>query len=103
MLKKFTIDIEPEAFDDIQKAVDYYNLKQYGLGKKFFDNVDKQFDFLKKNYTAHEIRYDDIRCMKVKKFPYAIHYRVLSQQETISIKAVFCSYQNPDKWEQRIE
>jgi hypothetical protein len=33
MLKKFTIDIEPEAFEDIQEVVDYYNQKQNGLGK----------------------------------------------------------------------
>ena len=42
MLKIFTIDIEPEAFDDIQK-------------------------------------------------------------KTVSIKAVFCTYQDPEKWEERIK
>ncbi len=103
MLKKFTIDIEPEAFEDIQKAVDYYNQKQEGLGKRFFITVDQHFDFLKKNYTSCAVRYDDIRCMKVKKFPYAIHYRIVMQQKTVSIKAVFCTYQDPAKWEARIK
>lgn len=103
MLKKFSIDIEPEAFEDIQKAVDYYNQKQDGLGKRFFYTVDQHFDFLKKNYTSCAVRYDDIRCMKVKKFPYAIHYQILMQQKTVSIKAVFCTYQNPEKWEERME
>lgn len=101
MLKKFVIDIEPEAFDDIQKAVDYYNQKQDGLGKHFFNMVDQHFDFLKKNYTTCDVRYDNIRCMKVRKFPYAIHYQILEQQKTVSIKAVFCTYQNPEKWEER--
>lgn len=45
MLKKFSVDIEPEAFEDIQKAVDYYNQKKDGLGKQFFNTVDKHFDF----------------------------------------------------------
>ena len=102
MLKKFTIDIELEAFEDIQKAVDYYNQKQNGLGKHFLNTVDQHFDFLKKNYTSCAMRYDDIRCMKVKKFPYAIHYRIVKQQKVVSIKAVFCTFQNPDKWEDRI-
>lgn len=81
MLKKFTINIEPEAFEDIQKAVDYYNQKQDDLGKHFFNTVDRHFDFLKTNYTSCAVRYDDIRCMKVKKFPYAIHYRILMLQK----------------------
>jgi len=45
MLKKFTIDIEPEAVEDIQKAVDYYNQNQDGLGKRFFNTIDQHFNF----------------------------------------------------------
>lgn len=102
MLKKFNIDIEPEAIDDIQEAVDYYNIKKKNLGKQFFTTVDKHFEFLKKNYLSFAIRYDDIRCMPVKKFPYMIHYRVLERQKLISVKAVFCTYDDPEKWEERI-
>ena len=101
MLKKFTIEIEPEAFEDIQEVVDYYNQKQDGLGKHFFDTINQHFDFLKKNYMSFAIRYDDIRCMKVKKFPYAIHYRILIQQKIVSIKAIFSTYRNPDNWKER--
>lgn len=102
MPKKFTLNIEPEAIDDIQEAVDYYNSRKSGLGKSFFNAVDKHFEFLKKNYFSFAVRYDDIRCMPVKKFPYIIHYRVLESQETVSVKAVFCTHDNPDKWEERI-
>ena len=99
MLTKFTLDIEPEAFDDIQDAVDYYNSRKAGLGKRFFNTVDKHFDFLKKDYFSFAVRYDDIRCVPVKKFPYMIHYRVLESQETVSVKAVFCMRVDPSKWE----
>ena len=102
MPKKFKLDIEPETFDDIQDAVDYYNSCKDGLGKRFFNTVDKHFDFLKKNYLSFAVRYDDIRCMPVKKFPYMIHYRVLESQETVSVKAVFGTHDNPDKWGERI-
>ena len=40
MPKKFTLDIEPEAFDDIQEAVDFYNSRKADLGKRFFKTVD---------------------------------------------------------------
>jgi len=102
MLKKFSIDIEPEAFEDIQEAVNFYNSRQPGLGERFYNTTDKQIDFLKKNYFSFAVRYDDIRCMRVEKFPYMIHYRVLENQQTVSVKAVFCTHNNPDKWEERI-
>lgn len=103
MPETFHVDIEPEAFDDIQKAVDYYNTRKTGFGKKFFKTLDKQVVSLKRNYHSFAIRYDDIRCMPLKKFPYMVHYRVLEKQKTVSIKAIFCTYENPDKWEKRTE
>ena len=103
MLKKFHLDIEPEVFDDIQQAVDYYNRKKPGLGEHFYNTVDEHFDFLKKNYTAFAVRYDDIRCMPVEKYPYMIHYRILKSQQTVSVKAVFCTYDDPGKWLKRID
>ena len=99
MPKRFSLDIEPEALEDIQGAVDFYNSRKAGLGKRFYNAVDKHFDFLKKNYTAFAVRYDDIRCMPVSKFPYMVHYRVLESQETVSVKAVFCTHDDPGKWE----
>jgi len=102
MPRKLTLDIEPEAFDDIQDAVDYYNSCKAGLGKRFYNAVDNHFDFLKKNYLSFAVRYDDIRCMPIKKFPYMIHYRVLESQDTVSVKAIFCTHDNPDKWDERM-
>lgn len=102
MPPKFALNLEPEVFDDIQDAVDYYNSCKDGLGKRFFNIIDKHFNFLKKNYFSFSIRYDDIRCMPVKKFPYMIHYRVLENQEIVSVKAVFCTYENPSKQEVRV-
>lgn len=103
MNTKFKLDIEPEAFEDIQKAVNFYNNRKIGLGRLFYKTVDKQFDFLKKNYFSFAIHYDNIRCMGIKKFPYMVHYSVLERQRTISIKAVFSTFEDPEKWNERIE
>lgn len=37
-----SIKIEPEAFQDIQEAVSWYNEKQYGLGQSFFQEKLKK-------------------------------------------------------------
>jgi len=98
MLEKVSINTEPEVIEYIQAAVDYYNSRKPGLGKRFYNNIDKHFNYLKRNYTLFAIRYDDIRCMPVQKFPYMI-----TKQKLISIKAVFCTYENPEKWVERID
>lgn len=48
MLRKFATDIEPEAIEDIQKAIDYYNSCTPGLGKRFYNTIDKHFKFWQK-------------------------------------------------------
>lgn len=102
MTEVFSVEIEPEAVEDIQNAIDYYNHQKTGLGKRFFNTIDKHFSFLKKNYLAFHVKYDKIRCMPVQNFPYMIHYQVKEKDEKVSIKAVFSTYENPDKWEKRI-
>jgi hypothetical protein len=54
MAQKYTLSIEPEAIEDIQQAIDYYNSVKSGLGKKFFLQVDNQFNSLRKNPKAFE-------------------------------------------------
>ncbi|MFW5916184.1 MAG: hypothetical protein ACOCTM_01795 [Bacteroidota bacterium] len=39
--------------------------------------------------------------MPVRDFPYMIHYQVKEKEEKVSIKAVFFTYENPYKWEER--
>ena len=45
----FKIHIHPKAYTDIQKAVDYYNEQQKGLGEKFYKTIVKSFETLKAN------------------------------------------------------
>lgn len=103
MPETFHLDIEPEALDDIQNAIDYYDDKVAGLGKKSYDILEEHVELLRKNHHSFAINYDDIRVLPIKKFPYAIHYRVLSEQKIVSIKAVFCTYENPFKWKDRVD
>ena len=101
MSEKFRLNIEPEVFNDIQDAVDYYKAINQKLALRFFQTINKQFVTLQKNHSSFAIRYDNIRCLPLKRFPFMIHYTVLSDEKTVSIKAVFCTYQNPEIWYKR--
>lgn len=74
MSKIFSINIEPEAFNDIQEAIDYYNRCKPGLGKKFLETIKKHIILVKGYHHSFAIRYENIRCLPVKKYPYMIHY-----------------------------
>ena len=65
---KYKIVIQPEVFDDIQEGIDWYNSRQKGLGKRFFDAVQQEYKLLRINPGFQE-RYDEVKCLPVKKIP----------------------------------
>lgn len=90
-----------EVFDDLQENIDWYNKKQSGLGARFFKSVKDQTIRIKKNPFSATLRYDDVRCAKVKGFPYLVHYKIFQDINTIKVIAVFSTHRNPVIWEER--
>ena len=72
---KFRVDVLNRAIEDIQKGVDYYNSEKSGLGDDFYDEVDALLNIITKN-PLYQIRYKDIRCLPMKRFPFMIHFSV---------------------------
>jgi hypothetical protein len=98
----YTINIDSNAILDIQKAIDYYDEQQLGLGKKFEDALDKHFSTLSKN-PFYQKRYDNLHCLPVKKFPFMIHFSIDEKNTLVRIYAVFHTSLNPDEnWTKRI-
>ncbi len=95
------IIIDPEALDDIQKATDWYNEKLVGLGARFQTQVITQITSLKNSYHQHPIRYKNVRCMLIKKFPYLVHFLVHKNIGTIEVFALFHTSRNPKIWLKR--
>jgi hypothetical protein len=88
----------PEVETDLQESINWYNNKLPGLGARFLQNVKEQLDYIKKNPYAFAIRYNKIRCVKVKAFPYLIHFKVEKEIKTIKVIAVFNTNRNPAAW-----
>jgi hypothetical protein len=90
-----------EFYDDLQENVNWYNEKQAGLGRRFYKAVKEQTAWIKKNPFTIAVRYDDVRCAKVKGFPYMVHFKVFQEIKTIKIIAVFGTPRDPAIWEER--
>ncbi len=100
-MKPWKIKIEPDAFDDIMQAADWYNREQANLGNRFKKTVINQINSLVKNPRIYAIRYKEIRCLPIRKFPYMAHYYVNNENYSIEILAVISTSRNPKIWEDR--
>ena len=93
----FAVKIEDSALQDIQAAIDYYEEQQVGLGKKFESAVHRSMIKLSK-HPFYQIRYDNIRCYPLKKYPFMIHFQIQEAKKIVQIIAIFHTSQNPVKW-----
>jgi len=96
----FEILIEPEAIEDIQKGIDWYNEQQIGLGKKFYTDVKSTLKKLTSN-PFFQIRYDNVRCLPLKTFPFMIHFTINEKENLVMIHAIFNTSRDPSIWTKR--
>lgn len=95
---KYKVKIEPNALVDIQDITDWYNKAKTGLGKRFQKAVVNQINRLNMNPHVYAIRYEQIRCMLVKKFPYMVHFYINEDSKTIEVLAIINTDRDPKIW-----
>ena len=93
----FNIIVNDSVADEIQKAVDFYKEKQKSLGSHFYNTTKKVLKSLENDALLYQVKYKNIRCVKVNKFPYLIHYKVNEKENTVYVYALVCTYKNPDE------
>lgn len=96
----YAIVLDHRAIDDVQKAIDYYDEQQPGLSKRFEAALNKHLLALEKN-PFFQNRYDNIRCLPLKKFPYMVHFSVDEGKQLVTVRAVFHTSLDPEKWKGR--
>ncbi|WP_407524194.1 type II toxin-antitoxin system RelE/ParE family toxin [Lacibacter sp. MH-610] len=94
-MKKFRFIYSPLALQDIEEAKGYYENLQNGLGKKFVSQLQSSLNAIKRNPYFSSVRYDDIRCAQIKRFPYLIHYQINENEFTVTIVAVYSTHREP--------
>jgi len=91
----YNFKIEPEVFNEIQSGIDFYNAKRNGLGKRFWDEINSNFKIIRKN-PFFQIRYANVRCVPLKKFPFMIHFTVDEKNKEIIIRNIFHTLRDPE-------
>lgn len=92
--------ITPEAEADLAEAKAWYERKRAGLGAEFVLCVEAGFDHICRVPTAAAAVHPGVRRVVVRRFPYAIYYRVDPDQ--IAVLAVYHSKRDPRGWKKRV-
>lgn len=90
--------LSPDAERDFDEAADWYQ-QRAGLGAQFVKNVNDVFERIGRMPELHAIVHRDIRCTRVRRFPYNIFYRV--GKERIEVIAVLHGHRDPAVWKRR--
>ncbi len=96
--RKILIDID--ALSDIESSIKWYEEQSTGLGLRFGKQVRSQINSLKVNPEVYSIRYLNVRCMLIKKFPFLVHF-IITENVTVNVFAVFHTSRNPMIWASR--
>ena len=98
-MPEYKLLLLPSAKDDIHKARDWY--KQHGsdLAVKFIEQVRSSMQKVKANPFAYGVRYKRVHIANLQVFPYAVHFIVERDANTVIILGLFHTAMSPDKWE----
>lgn len=102
-MKKYKVNIDPDALSDIQEITHWYNQQQKGLGGRFQKTTIQQINSLKRDPHIYAIRYNEIRCMSIKKFPHMAHFYINDENNTVEVLAVISTDRNPRIWEDKTD
>lgn len=95
----FRVVLRPEARDDLIAARDWYERQRSGLGQSFTEAVRQLLANVADNPALYEKAHGDVRRARVRRFPYVVYYRVLTDR--IEVLGVFHGSRNPNAWRSR--
>jgi plasmid stabilization system protein ParE len=84
-------------FDD---AAMWYEERRSGLGESFIAEIDRAIAVASADPQRFPIMHRDIRCVRVRRFPYSVFLRAESSR--IVVLAVFHARRDPAVWHARV-
>jgi plasmid stabilization system protein ParE len=84
---------------DLADAFRWYESRSAGLGTEFLREVRVAFAAIERAPEQYAIAVDDIRKLRLRRFPYLIYYVVL--RHGISVIAVMHGRRDPLRWQSR--
>lgn len=94
------VEILDTAETELDESIQYYELQQKGLGKRFYFEFKNALSRIVKFPKANQVIISDIRRCLVKTFPYSVIYQI--QEDNILIISVTHQHRKPYYWKDRV-
>ncbi|KAF2336471.1 hypothetical protein [Flavobacterium daemonense] len=91
----FKINILVRADLEVDEIAEYYESISKGLGTKFFKEYQEYVETLH-TFPFFEEKYNIVRTLPLKKFPYTIHFTIDEVNNIVSIHAITSNHQDPN-------
>ncbi len=88
----------PAAREEFIAAATFYEKQQTGLGARFVNAVEDTIARIQKAPHLHRLVESDIRKIRVRRFPYAVIYRL---RDIVEVIAVMHLKRRPGYWRER--
>ena len=85
---------------EFDEAALWYEQRHSGLGADFTAEVERAVMFLTEHPQRLPVMHRDVRCARVRRFPYSVFFRIESTR--IIVLAVFHARRNPIVWQRRV-
>lgn len=95
----FRIVITHNALIDTFEGIEWYDKQATGLGKRFYQAIQKGYKTIRQN-PHFQIRYEDVRCLPLEKFPHLVHFVVEEEQKRVVVLGVISTHRDPKIWEE---
>ena len=88
------LSYHPQSRRELKKAAARYNVERSGLGDEFLAEFDAAAGIVMAHGATMGIWRQDVRVVKLKRFPYGIYYRVIG--DTARVLTVRHLHRDPD-------
>lgn len=77
---EYVLEFAPKAREDVREIVLWYRGEREGLEDRFLLSLKASTDVLVKNPLLYQIRFESIRSLLLKRFPYRLYYFIDGNQ-----------------------
>src|ERR1051326_7900857 len=90
----------PEAPDDINEAIAWYEQQKPALAQQFVMELRDHLDAIAANPELYAVEYRGVRAAPMRRFPYIVYYRI--EAKRVVVGAIQHGRRHPRAWRRRI-
>jgi len=91
----YTLVNRPSVKSNIIEVVNYNKQINPAIAKQFLYRLREAKSYLQNTPLGFQVKYNQVRTLLLKQFPYHIHYLIDDNKKQIVILAIIHAYKNP--------